>query len=157
MSKDKNKLSKNEYDNCVNDLFMCQNVSLMSGFVQHGNVSCLEHCKDVSYYSYVICKKLRLDYRSAARGGLLHDYFLYDWHNSPYRFHGFRHPNHALNNANKDFDLNAIERDIIKNHMWPLTILPPRYVESFVVSFMDKYCTIKEVLRLKKINREDTL
>lgn len=135
----------------MSGLFASTKVNSMSKFTQHGKISCLEHCKDVSYYSYVICRKLGLDYKSAARGGLLHDYFLYDWHqDSPYRLHGLRHPKTALRNANKDFELNIIEKNIIKRHMWPLTLLPPRYAESFVVSFVDKYCTIKEVLRLKK-------
>ena len=147
---DKTEFSVNEYDNCVSDLLVCHNVKLMSDFVQHGRISCLDHCMDVSYYSYIVCKKLRLDYIAAARGGLLHDYFLYDWHNSPYRLHGIRHPRLALINASNDFELNVIECDIIKKHMWPLTLVPPRYAESFVVSFVDKYCTIKEVLRLKK-------
>lgn len=145
--------TKSEYNDCVSDLLLCQNVKLMSDFVQHGRMSCLDHCKDVSYYSYLVCRKLKLDYRAAARGGLLHDYFLYDWHNSPYRLHGIRHPRIALINASKDFDLSVIERNIIKRHMWPLTLLPPRYAESFVVSFVDKYCTIKEVLRLKNEKR----
>lgn len=143
-------LLRSEYNDCVSDLFACQNIELMSDFVQHGKISCLDHCKDVSYYSYLVCKKLKLDYRAAARGGLLHDYFLYDWHDSPYRLHGIRHPRVALINASNDFELNVIESDIIKKHMWPLTLVPPRYAESFIVSFVDKYCTIKEVLRLKK-------
>jgi len=148
----KSKISKSEYDNYVSDLMASLNVILMAKFTQHGTVSCLEHSMDVSYYSYVICKKLKLDYRSAARGGLLHDYFLYDWHYSPHRLHGIRHPRLALINADKDFKLNMLEKDIIKRHMWPLTLLPPRHIESFVVSFVDKYCTIKEVLGSKSRN-----
>jgi uncharacterized protein len=141
---------KNDYGNLVSDLTLSQNVVSMSGFVQHGNVSCLEHCSHVSYKSYVICRMLKLDYRSAARGGLLHDYFLYDWHNnSPYRLHGFRHPHRALLNAKRDFELNEIECDIIEKHMWPLTLIPPKYKESLIVSMVDKYYTIIEVLRSK--------
>jgi uncharacterized protein len=93
---------------------------------------------------------LRLDYRSAARGGLLHDYFLYDWHHAPYKLHGFKHPNRALKNAQNDFDLNKIEIDIIKKHMWPLTVTPPRYLESLIVGMVDKGCTISEVIRNKR-------
>jgi len=30
--------------------------------------------------------------------------------------------------------LNEIEEDIIRKHMWPLTLVPPKYKESFIVS-----------------------
>lgn len=29
--------------------------------------------------------------------------------------------------------------------MWPITIRPPRFKESYVVTLMDKYCASKEV------------
>ena len=28
--------------------------------------------------------------------------------------------------------------------MWPVTISTPRYLETFVVTFIDKYCALKE-------------
>lgn len=138
------------YDFCVNDLIDSPGVESMSEFIQHGNVSCLEHCQHVSYYSYLICRLLRLDYRSAARGGLLHDYFLYDWHyNAPCRWHGFKHPYIALANAKRDFELSDTECDIIEKHMWPLTLPLPKCKESFIVSFVDKCCTVIEVISSK--------
>jgi uncharacterized protein len=84
-----------------------------------------------------------LDHRSATRGAILHDFFLYDWrdHDEPdlhrKKFHGVEHPLIALANAKKHFSVNEIEEDIIKKHMWPLTIVPPKYKESFIVSFID--------------------
>lgn len=141
---------KNGYDSCVSDLIDSPGVLSMSEFTQHGNVSCLEHCKHVSYYSYVLCRLLGLDYRSAARGGLLHDYFLYDWHyNAPSRWHGFEHPYIALENAKRDFELTETECDIIKKHMWPLTLSLPGCWETFIVSCVDKICTVSEVLSSK--------
>ncbi len=47
----------------------------------HHNSSIYAHVRDVAYFSYRISKYLGLDYRSAARGALLHDFFLYDWRN----------------------------------------------------------------------------
>lgn len=32
-------------------------------------------------------------------------------------------------------------------HMWPLTVIPPGYPESFLVSFIDKLIAGKEVAR----------
>ena len=79
------------------------------------------------------------------RGALLHDYFLYDWHLTHERWHGFRHPYIALSNASRDFDLTAREKNIIVRHMFPLTPIPPKYRESLLVSTADKICALKEV------------
>ncbi len=117
---------------------------------QHHNSSIYDHVMDVSYFSYRACKFLKLDYRSAARGALLHDFFLYDWRNHDVpdlpakKFHGIEHPKIAVANAKKHFILNDIEEDIIRKHMWPLTLVPPKYKESFMVSFADKYLASKE-------------
>ena len=95
------------------------------------------------------------DYVACARAGLLHDLFLYDWHQHAMltgeHFHGFTHPKTALLNAQEHFELSPLEADIILKHMWPLTIIPPKSVEGFIVSFADKYCSIAEVfLRLSQ-------
>lgn len=145
-----------DYKNCISDLIENKEVLKLHQFVQHANVSRLEHCLLVSYESYLWCRKFGLDYRSAARGGLLHDFFLYDRRvEKPYRgFHGFVHPKIALDNAQKHFSLNDKEIDIIIKHMWPLTIEPPKYVESFIVSCVDKYCAS---LEFAKMNNQESL
>lgn len=124
----------------------------MSSFIQHGKITCLEHSLYVSYCSYLICRRLGFNYRSAARGGLLHDFFLYDWHKEiPYKgLHGLKHPYVALENANKYFQLNKMEQDIISKHMWPLTIVPPRYLETLIVNIIDKYCAFMETFNIGK-------
>ncbi|MCM8711584.1 HD family phosphohydrolase [Clostridium sp. SYSU_GA19001] len=145
--------SEQEYKECICDLIQHDMVKSMKNFIQHGDINCLEHSLYVSYISFMICRKLRLDYRSAARGGLLHDFFLYDWHiGKPYKgLHGFIHPYIALQNANKYFNLNNREKDIIHKHMWPLTFRLPRYKEAFVVLMVDKYCASIEIIKLGSI------
>lgn len=135
-----------EYMDCISGLISHPMVRSMKNYIQHGSVDCLEHSLYVSYNSYLACRRMGLDYRSAARGGLLHDFFLYDWHaEKPYRgLHGFAHPRIALRNANEYFRLNELERDIISKHMWPLTITPPKYREAYVVAAADKYCAFME-------------
>ncbi|MCX7715647.1 MAG: HD family phosphohydrolase [Clostridia bacterium] len=137
-----------EYERCVKDLIQHEMVLSMKNFIQHGDVNCLEHSICVSYNSYMICRKLKLDYRSAARGGLLHDFFLYDWHTEkPYKgLHGFIHPTVAFKNANMHFGLNDMEKDIILKHMWPLTIRLPKYRETVIVLLVDKYCAMMEIM-----------
>mgnify|MGYP000462606995 CR=1 FL=1 len=143
-----------DYQNCIGDLLQNEKVRLLQNYVQHGNATRLEHCLFVSYKSYLICKKLGYDYRSAARGGLLHDFYLYDRRvEKPYKgFHGLVHPQIALENATKHFDLNEKEKDIIYKHMWPLTMRFPKYKETFIVSCVDKYCASVEFVNLRFLN-----
>lgn len=138
------------YLGCVYDILKNKNVESMDKFMQHGKTTTLRHSIGVSYLSYCICKKWKLDYVSAARAGLLHDFYLYDWHIYPKEsndiFHGFTHPRKALKNAEENFELNWKEKDIVLRHMWPLTPMPPRTLEGFVVVFVDKYCGILEII-----------
>ena len=123
-------------------------------FIQHGNTSCLLHCIAVAYYCYRLAerfKALKGHENELVRGALLHDYFLYDWHipdkNRP--LHGRYHPSAALKNAEEDFELSDMERDIIKKHMFPLTLTPPAYKESLLVCLVDKACSIYEIFSRK--------
>lgn len=143
-----------EYLKCVSGIIDHEVVRSMKQFNQHKGVDCLEHSLNVSIRSYLICKKLGLDYRSAARGGLLHDFFLYDWHKeNPYGgLHAFRHPKIASINANKSFVLNKKEQDVIKKHMWPLTVSPPKYLETLVVIFVDKFYCVSEAFKNENNN-----
>lgn len=122
---------------------------------QHGNLSIFEHSLFVARTSCLISSKLNLDvdYRIMIRGALLHDYFLYDWHdiNKDYSFHAFSHPHTALQNANEDFDLNKREKNIILRHMFPITPIPPMYKESWVVCIADKCCAIDETIPVLNI------
>ncbi len=126
--------------------------------IQHGGVSVNEHVKSVARTSLAINEKFRLgaDEKQLARGALLHDYFLYDWHDKEYlqnrqRLHGYHHPATALKNASEDYDLSEKEKDIIRNHMWPLTITHfPKHKEGWIVLTADKYCSLLETLRIHK-------
>jgi uncharacterized protein len=140
------------FKDCAAEILQSDEVQSMSTFIQHANISCLEHSVSVAYYSYHLCRKLNLqvDCRSLIRGALLHDFFLYDWHLKSDRkgLHGFTHPKTALENAQEHFTLNEKERDIIVKHMWPLTPRPPKYKEALIVSLSDKFCSTIETLRL---------
>ena len=139
-----------EFENIIKDILFNETVQNLRLYKHHYGSNRYEHSLSVSYYSYIISKFLGLDHVSCARGGLLHDLFLYDCENPETRpkHHIKEHPNVALINAEKLFILNSIEKDIIKKHMWPITFSPPKYLETFVVTFVDKYCAIKECLNL---------
>lgn len=147
-----NQKEKQYFMQCARELLESGEVQRMNQFIQHANVTTLEHSISVAYYSYWLCRRLHLhaDCRSIIRGALLHDFFLYDWHvgNGEKGLHGFTHPRIALANAESYFVLNDMERDIIVKHMWPLTVIPPKYKESLIVSLSDKFCSVIETLRL---------
>lgn len=121
----------------------------MKKYTSHANVSCYQHSINVAKDCYRFGEKHRVkcDMRSLIRGALLHDYYLYDWHdkNKGFRWHGFKHSRFALNNAMKVYDLNNIEQNIIISHMFPLNITKiPIYKESIIVTLMDKKNALSE-------------
>lgn len=140
---------KQEYYNEVKDLIEHPIVLEMKKYPHHCNTSCYQHCINVSYYNYRICKSLGLDARSAARAGLLHDLFLYDWRyhteTTGDHFHAMTHPKKALKKALEYFELNTLEKEIILKHMWPLTIVPPTTWEAFIITVVDKHCGFCEI------------
>ena len=158
---EKDKTKYEEYYSIVKDIMENETVLKMKNFRQHYDTSTYEHCFHVSYLNYKICKKLGLDYKSAARAGMLHDLFLYDWRRSRKElnldgYHAFIHPKIALKNASAIFDLNKKEKDIIVKHMWPLTLPLPRYPESFIITLADKYSALYESFSYykRKLNKK---
>ncbi len=140
----------------ASDILDSDNFQSTRNYIQHGSISVHRHCIDVARQSIAISKALGIPCkeRELIRGALLHDYFLYDWHDKNREnyqmLHGFYHPGIALRNASKEYDLTLREKDIIKKHMWPLTIVLPRCREAWIVTTADKYCSILETLRLRK-------
>lgn len=124
----------------------------LGNYIHHGKLTRLAHCINVAIITFLICRQKRYDFKSATRGALLHDFFFYDWLREGPRFHGFRHPKIAYNNAREIFRLNNIEKDSIMKHMWPLTPIPPKYPESLVVCWADKAVTLEDY-RLTIVNK----
>lgn len=138
-----------EFYDCIRDIVYHPIVLKMKKYYQHCETDCYQHCLSVAYYNYRICKALNLDYRSAARGGMVHDLFLYDWRDHTERtgdhLHALTHPRAAYLMAKKYFSVNPIEKEVILKHMWPLTIVPPRHWETYVICLTDKYCGSLEI------------
>ena len=146
-------LTKAETDlflNCIQDLLNNPDVQKMKTFIHHGHTTCYIHCVCVAYFAFLFALRTHsnVNLSDLTRGAMLHDFFLYDWHEKnaghPHNLHGFQHPAIALKNAEKCFDLDAVEKDIIKHHMWPLTPALPHYKETYVITLADKYCAIAE-------------
>lgn len=140
----------------ASDILHSENFQKTRHHIQHGTMPVYRHCLDVARQSIQINKALGLgcSERDLIRGALLHDYFLYDWHDKNrenyQKLHGFYHPGIALKNARKEYHLTRREEDIIKKHMWPLTVVPPLCREAWVVTAADKYCSLLETLKIRK-------
>ena len=140
----------------ASDILKSENFRSTKNYIQHGTMPVHRHCIDVAEKSIAISKFLRIpcNEREMVRGALLHDYFLYDWHDKSrenyQRLHGFYHPGIALRNASMEYELTLREKDIIKKHMWPRTVVPPLCREAWIVTTADKYCSLLETLKLHR-------
>lgn len=153
--KDRYKINDKNYYSIIEDLIKHDKVLEMDSYIQHGKTTTLDHCITVSYRAYKKAKLLKFDYKSVSRAALLHDFFLYDWHDkrektSFFKKHGFTHPETSLSNSKKYFSLTNKEEDIIAKHMWPLTIRKiPKNRESMLVCLIDKTCSFDEIFSFK--------
>ena len=136
----------------ANPLLASPEVRRMDNYLQHGRTTCLQHSLAVAYVGLCLRRlfRLRINRTSLVRGALLHDFFLYDWHekNAGHPFPGWTHPATALYNARRRFPLNYREQNIIRSHMWPFTLRKlPRCREAVLVNLADKICSSWEILR----------
>lgn len=140
------------------EILNSDNMKREKRFIQHANVSTYEHSIGVATMSLTLAAifRVKVDKVSLVRGALLHDFFLYDWHDKTAmpKAHAYLHPLIAFDNAKKEFKLNAIEKNIIQAHMFPLSIVMPKYKESWIVVMADKICAMNEIasnLKLKLV------
>jgi uncharacterized protein len=143
--------TRNEFESLVGDIAIHDEFIKLKGFHHHTD-HIFDHVNRVAFIAYSISKVLSLDYHATARGGMLHDFFLYDWRQRKSQdisrsLHGREHPHIALENARKYFTVSEREADIIVKHMFPKTLTPPRYMESFVVSVSDKVAAVYEYIK----------
>lgn len=150
---DLNKTESKYFAECIQEIIQSKPFQETKKYCQHGTTSTYRHCLVVSYYSYWLSLRLpmKFDHKSVARGALLHDFYLYDWHipDKSHRLHGYTHANTAYGNACKHYNINKTEADIIKNHMWPLNIMKvPQSREAMLVCLVDKYCSFAETFHI---------
>ena len=138
-----------EYMELVADIILSPEIQRLENYDQHMGTSRLMHSINVSYDSYVLARFLGWNAEAAARAGLMHDMFYYNFRDVGYtaREHCREHPRIALENASRRFELTELEKDIIRAHMWLTTRTWPRYKESYLVTLVDKYCALEEFFR----------
>ena len=141
-----------DFERLVRRLSEDEKTMRMRDYIQHGTITTHEHCMDVARCAFKLNRRLHLhaDEQALVEAGYLHDYYLYDIKAeglSPYR-HGTSHPGKAAENAGRDFGLTPNEINIIRGHMWPLTLAhPPKSREAILVSLADKEVATVEFVR----------
>ena len=130
----------------------------MKEISMHRGSNCYEHSFKVA--KKAIRKSLRrkdVNLEVVLLGSILHDYYLYDWRKdrSKLKKHGKNHPEIAISNATRDFDISNDVKKVIKSHMWPINIKEyPKSKEAKLVSISDKEVTIGESLTSKKYKQK---
>ncbi len=137
------------------DIFEYKDYTKSAGYLQHKGTSVREHSISTARISVALARHtpFKYDYAALVRGSLLHDYFLYDWHdkNKDIEHHMYNHASRALQNAARDFAINPIEADMIKKHMFPVNLTAiPRYRETFLLTLSDKIAALREIFLWKR-------
>ena len=137
-----------EFMELVQDILHIDDVQELRDYVQHCKTTRLQHCVNVAYYTFLISRRLNLNVRSATRGALLHDFYLYDWKNNEQPIegrHSVVHPQVALAMARQYTAVDPIMEDCSLNHMWPMSRQRPQTKEGWVVQGVDKLCAAMEM------------
>lgn len=142
-----------EYYNIVKDILHNKEFCKRKKYEHHYNESVYEHCLRVSFDAFCIAKKYKLDYKSVAIAGLLHDFYDKPWQDNNekkplLKKHGFVHAKEALKNSQKYFKeyMNDIIENSIERHMFPLNITPPKYIEGWLLVLIDKVDSIDFII-----------
>lgn len=152
-------VSDEEFLYIVDSILSSKEFQKRKEWVHHESCSLYEHLLAVSYLSYRICKKRNWNYRDAAIGGLLHDFYKRPWQEHInekmpfFKQHGFTHAHEALENAYNFFPdlINERVANIIERHMFPLNIIPPKYKEGWVVTYVDKKLSMDVFINIKAL------
>ncbi len=157
----------------VDDILKSREFQKRKIFMHHHNVTVWEHSIIVSFKAFLVAKYWGFDARVCAIAGLLHDFYTQAWISTPeiekldggvyatkmkekkkfWELHGFTHGPDASVNYVKYFPEleNKKITDAIKRHMFPLTIIPPRYIEGYVITIVDKMSSCSELVPLKEL------
>ncbi|MBQ8342355.1 MAG: HD family phosphohydrolase [Clostridia bacterium] len=141
---------KMEFYRMVRDIVKTDEFLQMKHYKHHVKGSVYDHSVKVAYLCYLHHKRFgtKIDLAEFVRGALLHDYYLYDWHDMApgRRLHLFTHPKAALKNATEHYpELTAVQRDMIRSHMFPITPHTlPKTKAGWLICFYDKVAAFSD-------------
>ena len=147
-----------EFYNIINEILEHEEFTKRKDYKHHGDISVYDHSLAVSKMAYKMAKFIGCNKENAAIGGILHDFYYEPWQENIEKKpllqkHGFTHANEALVNSQNYFPhlLNKKIENSIKRHMFPLNKIPPRYLESWIVTMSDKIVSLEVFLSPTKI------
>ena len=126
-----------EFKMIINKIINNRKFKQMKNVRHHILSNTYDHCYLTAWYTYKVCKKLKLDYKSATKAALMHDFF-FRTKGKLDLFEFARHPKYASKNASKIMKLNNIEKNCIESHMFPFCLTLPKYKESYISLFNSK-------------------
>ena len=142
------KSNKKEFERIINDILLNEKFKELDNELHHG-ISRAGHSLRVAKGTYVVTKKLHLNYEAATRAALMHDFYTNDDINVNSVKALSHHPSKALENASKFYNITSLEANIIESHMFPFGHKLPKHSESWVVTFVDKMVALYEMYRFK--------
>ena len=116
----------------------------------HHGLNRYEHSIRVAKSTYKMTKALGLDYVSATRAALLHDFYLNEDFTEKNKFGKLTaHPELAVKTAKTCFEINEKEANAIATHMFPLTFNLPNSKEAIILNIADTGVALYECSRFK--------
>ena len=156
--KNQSKQAETQFAQLAKPYLQHPEVQQMASYIQHGTISTLDHVTRVAYTAFTWANSIGVDVdkQDLVAGALLHDFYLYDWHDrsTSMPHHATMHPIYAAQNAARVFDVNDHVLQIIRSHMWPLPLTRlPQSREAWLVSVADKYCSLYETILCRREKR----
>lgn len=143
------KSNKKEFEKLVNDILINNKFKELDKELHHG-ISRAGHSIRVAKSTYVVTKKLHLNYESATRAALMHDFYINEDLETKNCVKALsEHPTKALENASKYYNITSLEANIIASHMFPFGPVIPKHAESWIVTLVDKTVALYEMYRYK--------
>lgn len=140
-----------EFNYIITDIINNEEFQKLKKVTHHG-ITRFNHSLRVSYYTFLISKRLKLNYIDATRAALLHDFFIDETSEMKTKKALKEHPKIALENSKKYFDISRMQEDIILKHMYPITTKMPKYKESWLVDIVDDIASLYE--KTYSVNKE---
>lgn len=140
---------KDSFNSCIQDIVKNEQFNKLKEEIHHG-ITRYDHSYRVAKWTHIIGKAIKMkNLEQTTRAALLHDFYVNDelTGSGPKRLG--THPETALENSLKYYELDNIQKDIIKTHMFPCNLTIPKYKESWLVSTVDKVVGTYEMLRFK--------
>lgn len=131
-----------EFNNLITPIISNSEYQKTKLCVHHG-MNRYDHMVRVAYYSYKVTKFCHLNYKETTKAAVLHDFFLDDYNDKKAKIL-VNHPETALKNSLKYFELTNLEQDIIKSHMFPVGKRVPHYLEGWIVNLVDDFACFYE-------------